>query len=219
MSIQRFSNRIPRRLQLRYWRRNADPATGHVGYSKNISPTGLFVATNAPYNPGTELTIELHSDEEVVMVGGKVVHAARVAPLLQKVRSSGMGIQLSKATDAYLKLVGIEPEPDEKIHERSETGAYVRSFQDTAAVRRALAEEVQFGELSFRTGSPPSEGAPVHVEVRFPNSDIPYRGEGHVVAITPAEAGGSWVRVAITDTSGTVRWFKRALAEASGRAG
>jgi hypothetical protein len=62
MSTRRRAIRRPRRVQVHFWRQG-DP-TAYVGYTANISLTGMFIATNSPVSSGSR--IRFLSVEELV---------------------------------------------------------------------------------------------------------------------------------------------------------
>lgn len=88
---RRQAKRSAQRLQVRFWD-SADPEP-RSGYTINVSPTGLFVGTNRPLPPGRKVRLSIAVDEREVTLDGLVVHAARVSPLLQRLRPSGMGVR------------------------------------------------------------------------------------------------------------------------------
>ena len=89
---RRSTKRNARRVQVKFWdSAEQDPRSG---YTINVSPTGVFVGTNRPLPPGRKVRLSLSLGEREVTLGGTVVHAARVSPLLQRLRPSGMGVRL-----------------------------------------------------------------------------------------------------------------------------
>ncbi len=67
-----------------------------VGFTSNISETGLCVQTFAVYNPGSYLLLEVQLPcGGVVKIEGRVHWARKVPPnLLHKVKYAGMGIKI-----------------------------------------------------------------------------------------------------------------------------
>lgn len=88
---RRQAKRRARRVQVQFWDR--PDGERRSGYTINISPTGLFLGTNRPLPPGRKVRLAIALDDHELEVDGTVVHAARVSPLLQKLRPSGMGIR------------------------------------------------------------------------------------------------------------------------------
>ena len=96
--------RYRKRLQIRFWREGDD--NPHSGYTTNISMTGMFVATKTPMTPNERVRIEIIDENGNRFVHGEVVHAARVSPLLAKLRQAGMGIRLLGVDELIGELVG-----------------------------------------------------------------------------------------------------------------
>lgn len=96
--------RYKKRLQVRFWRDGDDHP--HSGYTTNVSMTGMFVATNTPVRPNERVKVEIIDEDGSRYVHGEVVHAARVSPLLAKLRQAGMGIRLLGVDELIGELVG-----------------------------------------------------------------------------------------------------------------
>lgn len=96
--------RYKKRLQVRFWREGDE--SPHSGYTTNMSMTGMFVATNTPVTPNERVRVEIIDDEGSRFLHGEVVHAARVSPLLAKLRQAGMGIRLLGVDELIGELVG-----------------------------------------------------------------------------------------------------------------
>jgi len=91
---RRTNKRNARRVQVKFW--DTEDEVPRSGYTINVSPTGLFVGTNRPLPPGRKVRLMISLDEREVTLDGTVVHAARVSPLLQRLRPSGMGVRFSE---------------------------------------------------------------------------------------------------------------------------
>lgn len=91
---RRQAKRKARRLQVKFW--DTTEEQPRSGYTINISPTGLFVGTNRPLPPGSKVRLSISLNERELTLEGTVVHAARVSPLLQRLRPSGMGVRFSR---------------------------------------------------------------------------------------------------------------------------
>lgn len=80
------------RLTVRFW-----PTGGkdkpRVGYTTNVSDTGMFIATIRPLPPGTQLVAEVKLPNKTFQQIAVVVHASRVAGPLQQFQRSGMGVR------------------------------------------------------------------------------------------------------------------------------
>lgn len=96
--------RYKKRLQVRFWRDGEEHF--HSGYTTNVSMTGMFVATNTPVKPNERVKVEIIDEDGSRFLHGEVVHAARVSPLLAKLRQAGMGIRLLGVDELIGELVG-----------------------------------------------------------------------------------------------------------------
>jgi len=101
---RRRSVRRPRRVQVQFWKRG-EPAA-YVGYTTNISMTGMFVATNSPVAQGTRVRVEVMDRDRGFMVEGVVAHARRVQGDLARVLGhSGMGVRFLSVEDLVRELI------------------------------------------------------------------------------------------------------------------
>jgi uncharacterized protein (TIGR02266 family) len=91
---RRSSKRNARRVQVNFW--DTADELPRTGYTINLSSTGVFVGTNRPLPPGTKVRLSLSLDDTETTLDGTVVHAARVSPLLQRLRPSGMGVRFDQ---------------------------------------------------------------------------------------------------------------------------
>ena len=91
---RRTGKRNARRVQVKFW--DTADEVPRSGYTINVSPTGLFVGTNRPLPPGRKVRLSVSLDDREIRLDGTVVHAARVSPLLQRLRPSGMGVRFAE---------------------------------------------------------------------------------------------------------------------------
>jgi len=101
---KRTTNRLNKRLMVRFGK--AKPEA--IGFTADISDTGLFIKSNTVHLPGTVLIIDMTlPDERVIRVRGRVVWAKRVPPnMLRFVKKSGMGIFLDETPPDYYSILG-----------------------------------------------------------------------------------------------------------------
>lgn len=100
--------RYKKRLQVRFWREG--DTNPHSGYTTNVSMSGMFVATNSPIAPKERVKVEILDGDQSVVLHGEVMHAARVSPLLLKLRQAGMGIRLLGVDELVGELIGRDRE-------------------------------------------------------------------------------------------------------------
>ena len=100
---RRQAKRRARRVQVKFW--GAEDSEPRSGYTINVSPTGLFVGTNRPLPPGRKVRLSISLEERELKLDGTVVHAARVSPLLQRLRPSGMGVRFESDHPELRQLI------------------------------------------------------------------------------------------------------------------
>jgi PilZ domain len=103
MSTRRRAIRRPRRVQVHFWRQG-DP-TAYVGYTTNISLTGMFIATNSPVSSGSRVRIEVVNRDRGFVVEGMVAHARKSPPELARLNQSGMGIRFLSVEELVRELM------------------------------------------------------------------------------------------------------------------
>ncbi len=103
MSSRRRAVRRPRRVQVHFWRLG-DPAA-YVGYTTNISLSGMFIATNSPVSAGARIRIEVVDRDRGFMVEGVVAHARKTPPELARLNQSGMGVRFLSVEELVRELI------------------------------------------------------------------------------------------------------------------
>lgn len=101
------SRRLGRRLQVRF--RQMGRRDSNVGYTTNISATGMFVATIRPLPPGTELDVEVSDKKGSLRLDAVVIHARKVPATWQRIHPSGMGVRFldpTESSNGLRELVG-----------------------------------------------------------------------------------------------------------------
>src|SRR5258708_30760318 len=81
----------PRRVQVSFWRRGEPNA--YIGYTTNISMTGMFIATNSPMAGGSRIRVEVVDRDRGFMVEGVVAHARKISVDMTRISTSGMGVR------------------------------------------------------------------------------------------------------------------------------
>ncbi len=105
MPSRRRAVRRSRRVQVHFWRQG-DP-TPYIGYTANISLTGMFIATNTPVASGSRVRVEVVDRERDrgFMVEGVVAHARKSPPELARLNQSGMGIRFLTVEELVRELI------------------------------------------------------------------------------------------------------------------
>jgi Tfp pilus assembly protein PilZ len=102
---RRISPRRHRRVQVQFWKR--DEPHAYPGYTTNISMTGMFVATQSPYPPGTRLRIEVLEGERGFVVEGMVAHARKVRGEMMRLSQPGMGVRFLSVEELVRELIPV----------------------------------------------------------------------------------------------------------------
>jgi Tfp pilus assembly protein PilZ len=99
---RRRAVRRPRRVQVSFWRRG-EP-TPYIGYTTNISTTGMFIATNSPVAGGSRIRVEVVDRNRGFMVEGVVAHARKIGGDLARASLSGMGVRFLTVEELVREL-------------------------------------------------------------------------------------------------------------------
>lgn len=86
-----------------FWRRG-EP-TAYIGYTTNISMTGMFIATNSPMAGGSRIRVEVVDRDRGFMVEGVVAHARKIRGDLARVSLSGMGVRFLTVEELVRELI------------------------------------------------------------------------------------------------------------------
>ena len=94
MPEQRTDNRCNKRLKLKFG--ESTPAL--IGFTEDISPSGLFIKTSRPLYPGKKILVEISApNNQMVFLEGYVVWIKRVTGgMINLVKKGGMGVRISR---------------------------------------------------------------------------------------------------------------------------
>lgn len=118
---RRRAVRRPRRVQVHFWKQG-EP-TAYVGYTTNISMTGMFIATNSPMAPGSRIRIEVIDRDRGFMMEGVVAHARKIRGELARVSQSGMGVRFLSVEELVRELIPAAYGQTEEIPQNSDRGS------------------------------------------------------------------------------------------------
>lgn len=90
-SNRRESDRVVRRLPVRFWRVGEERSV--TGYTTNISTTGMFVVTHEPLPKAARIRVEVLDQRCGFVVEAEVAHAHKVRLELAALGPSGMGVR------------------------------------------------------------------------------------------------------------------------------
>ena len=154
----RHAPRYKRRLPVRFWH----PETGdpHQAFTVDISLAGMFIGTRTPLPKGARFRIEILEPGHNYVFQGEVVRSARVAPELQRVSPSGMGVRLLEVRELVEELIPREAEkarvvPPTRPPAKARAGRYSVAAKPAAKARPVLEEpEEQVPVYLLRFASP-----------------------------------------------------------------
>jgi len=100
---KRNRKRFPKRLFVRFGKEKPD----HIGFTHDISATGIFIKSNFSFPPPTKLKVELTlPDETIVQCEGVVQWAKKVPPAFSRlVQKNGMGVAFLNIPSQYKALI------------------------------------------------------------------------------------------------------------------
>jgi len=105
MPERRDLKRFRKRLQLRY----GPEGPSRLGFTEDLSDTGIFLRATYVHNPNTVLNIYINvNGQQDVVFRGRVMWARRVPSNLMNKIKGGMGIHIltfSKGEDVYRELL------------------------------------------------------------------------------------------------------------------
>jgi|WetSurMetagenome_2_1015567.scaffolds.fasta_scaffold53890_2 hypothetical protein len=85
-------NRRIKRARSRLLVRFGTAVPDKMGFTKNVSDTGLFIHTNQVFRPGTTVQLSVKFPDRVFTFWGRVIWAKRVPAQLAHILDCGMGI-------------------------------------------------------------------------------------------------------------------------------
>ena len=229
----RKARRLKRRIQVRFWKQ--DDSIVKSGFTYNVSLTGMFVCTNSPFKPKTRITIEIGKEGSKLELQGVVRHAARVDPVLHKVKPSGMGVRLLKTEELMAAVLGLENETSagdeeqeqdqeekleeeeairtEAVEDQEAATIYSMNFVSPRELATTFERDLKFGGIFVPTLNLP-EGDDVVIEFLFDWDDFTrVRIPAHVVKRFDAAEGTAagekvtGIGVAFSDPEGAIMEF------------
>ena len=94
----RRQKRASKRLMVRFGTRGPEK----TDFTNNISDTGVYLSTNAVYQPGSTIEVSIHFPEKTWTFWAKVAWAKKVPPNLAHVLECGMGLQFVDPGEDWL---------------------------------------------------------------------------------------------------------------------
>jgi Tfp pilus assembly protein PilZ len=92
VSNRRQDRRWPRRVQVRFWRRD-QPEQVFYGFTSDVSEGGAFIVTATPIGTSSRIRVEILAAEGGFVAEAVVRRSQRVHRDLQSIKTSGMGVR------------------------------------------------------------------------------------------------------------------------------
>lgn len=182
---RREDSRYPRRIQVRFWSRGIKKPS--LGYTMNVSSSGMYITTNRLLPRGTRLRVELRSgDGPDLLVEAVVARSDRPSPT-QTQQLNSMGVRFLTPRELVSELVPEIAATPQEAPTRSSDGVYRLPFVDHQQFLAAYHRDLASSALFVPTEEPAPLDAEVTVELRIPEAR-PIRLRGRVVH--RCEAGG-----------------------------
>lgn len=225
---KRKTPRYKRRIQLRFW--SADDRNPRKGFTHNVSVAGMFIASTSPFKPGTRIFVEIPTTAEKLVLQAEVRNAARVDPMLQKVKPSGMGIRFLAVEELMAELLKLKKSPTDKEIEPEEVAAEAEESQELQGpvipvkfatphdLANSYERDIKYGGLFIPTAEPVEEDDKVTVEFRFEwDASTAVRVQASVIKKFAAAEGSatgetvSGVGVAFSDPTSVTTQFTNVM--------
>lgn len=225
---KRKTPRYKRRIQLRFW--SADDRNPRKGFTHNVSVAGMFIASTSPFKPGTRVFVEIPTTAERLVLQAEVRNAARVDPMLQKVKPSGMGIRFLAVEELMAELLKLKKSSTDKEIEPEEVAAEAEESQELQGpvipvkfatphdLANSYERDIKYGGLFIPTAEPVEEDDKVTVEFRFEwDASTAVRVQASVIKKFAAAEGSatgetvSGVGVAFSDPTSVTTQFTKVM--------
>ena len=174
---KRRNRRLKRRIQVRFWK--LDDPVPKSGFTYNVSLTGMFICTNSPFKPKTRIVVEVGREGNKIELHGLVRHSARVDPILQKVKPSGMGVRLLRTEEMMAAVLGLDDEtPGESEDQEQEVEETAVAEEEEVEQTEAVADEAAASVYHMNFVSPNELATSFERDLKFggifvPTSNLP----------------------------------------------
>jgi len=128
---RRTAERLPKRIEVRFWRRGNPQA--HAGYTIDVSKSGIFLGTSQTLEPGERLRLELVERDRAFMVEGQVARVHRVSLALRHIEQSGVGVRFLTPAELLQEILGTRGKGGARLPESAATSAPVAPASAAAA--------------------------------------------------------------------------------------
>ncbi len=98
---RRREPRIKRRFLVKYGVGSPEK----MGFTRDISKTGLYIFSTNPYGAGTVIDMNIDTGDEKFTLRGRVVRAIKYAGRLGAYVKSGMGVEFSRIPVEFIRYM------------------------------------------------------------------------------------------------------------------
>lgn len=177
-SERRRAQRGRTRLQVRYWN---DDGEG-VGYTADVSQSGMFIQTRKTYPVGTRLHIEVSLPNGPFFAEGLVTRVLQASTTMQPVVKAGFGVRLLNLSEVLRTL---------RAGEDSSRPELRVDLSDPVRLNRAWQQELSRGGLFVLTEHPLERDAKVRLRIELPEPLGQLELEGTVVHVMDTPKGAA----------------------------
>ena len=171
---RRTHDRRPYRIQVHFWEKGNDKR--NMGYTVNVSDSGMYITTNRLLPRGTRIRAELRAaNDHSVMVEAVVARAERS---VSQLRPDAMGVRFLTPEELVRELI---PELNLKPQlSPVEDGVYQLCFEDRQQFVEAYDRDLSTGGLFIPSSHPAALNEVITVELQVAGAQ-PVRFEARVV--------------------------------------
>jgi Tfp pilus assembly protein PilZ len=181
---ERYTQRIPV-----YYREHGQEKRS-LGYTTNLSTTGMFLTCHRLVAKGTRLQLEISERGRSFYLEAEVTRAEVVPPELRQVKSQGMGLRFLQVDELVHELLP-RVESQKEASQPEGPGTFRVRFQDRQQFLQVLEKDIRQGGLFIVTDTPAQLQEVVEVALLPPGLPEPIRFRARVVhRIDPQQEGG-----------------------------
>lgn len=173
---RRHHDRRPYRLQVYFWERDSEKRS--LGYTVNVSRSGMYITTNRVLARGTRIRTELRAGNGRGVMAEAVV--ARVERSLNQLRPDAMGVRFLTTKELLSEIVPELGSKPARHEESAPEGVYRLHFQDRQQFLAAFERDLSTGGLFVPSQEPATLNDVVTVEIRVAEAP-PVRFQARVV--------------------------------------
>jgi len=166
---RRDNERFPRRLKIQFQERGATKS--HLGYTVNMSSTGVYVVAGHLLSKGIRVRMQISSNGDSVMLEGVVV---RVERSLHSMKPSGMAVRFLTVPELVAELLPDTDLPADESGEYAPLMAYRLEFPGRQRFLEAYERDLSTGGLFIPlSDDPPKLNEEICVEILVAGVDHP----------------------------------------------